>query len=87
MDITADRLGRLLLSAPFLFPPLVMAASLLREVRYAAAVRQKIAMTLTALVLASIGIGIALLINTDDDFRWCTKDHRDDPLCKHWGGE
>ena len=35
-----------------------------------------------SLALASPGVGITVMIVTDDDLVWCTEENRDDPRCK-----
>jgi hypothetical protein len=48
---------------------------------------KKFVLGLGALAVASIAVGLTFLIVTDSDAKWCTKANRDDPGCKHRGGE
>lgn len=81
MAVALHHLGRLLVAAPFSLVLLVAAVRLFRESRHADG-GAKIGMTLVALVLAAIGVGIAIMIVTDDDFTWCIGDKKDVPRCR-----
>lgn len=86
MEISRDQLGRLLLTAPFWGVSLALAVSFLRQRSQAWTARDKITIVLIALAIAAPGLGITLMIVTDDDFVWCHQVEPGDPRCKHVGG-
>jgi hypothetical protein len=55
---------------------------MLDQLRHVWTVRDRITIVLLALALASPGVGITVMIVTDDDLVWCTEENRDDPRCK-----
>ena len=55
---------------------------MLDQLRHVWTVRGRITIVLLALALASPGVGITVMIVTDDDLVWCTEENRDDPRCK-----
>jgi cytochrome c oxidase subunit IV len=87
MGITWDLLGRLLLSLPFSLILVGCGLYVLIEAWEARRAWKKIALALAALVVMAVGVGITVMIVSDNDFVWCTRAHRDDPGCKLRGGE
>ena len=86
MGITWDLLGRLLLSVPFSLILVGNGLYVLVAAWEARRVWKKIALALAALVIMAVGVGIPVMIVTDDDFVWCAKAHRGDPRCAQVGG-
>jgi hypothetical protein len=86
MGLTWDLLGRLLLSVPFSLILLGSGLYVLVAAWEARRAWRKIALALGALVIMAVGVGITVMIVTDDDLVWCSKAHRGDPECTQVGG-
>jgi uncharacterized membrane protein len=82
-----DRFLLLLLMSPFVLVAFGVAMNALEEARHQSNTAKKVALKLAALGIASLALGFTFFIVTDDDAHWCTEANRDDPGCKHHGGE